>query len=337
MTHNYLTRATTEVHAIIMQKEHSASKVRYLTVAAPEAGQRIDNYLGKMHPNIPKSHIYRIIRTGQVRVNSGRIKATYKLKSGDQIRVPPVYDAQKEKNTVPDDILKMLESAVLSESDDFIALNKPAGLSVHGGSGLHFGIIEAFRQSRDDQRLELIHRLDRGTSGCLLIGKHLQAIRWAQDAFRQRTVQKRYTALLDGVWRADSEQVKVALQTNALEGGERKVVVSADGKQAISNFTTLETFASATLMSIVIETGRTHQIRVHAAHTGYPVIGDSKYGDSATNRAFRRLGFKRLYLHAEALELPALEDGQPGLRVTAPCDEHWQKQLASLRIQGSIE
>lgn len=314
-----------------MQKPQSASGVRYLTITAEASGQRIDNYLGKLHGNIPRSHIYRIIRTGQVRVNGGRIKAAYKLKKDDEVRVPPVYDSQKVKNAVPDEIVQSLEAAIVYESDDIIALNKPAGLSVHGGSGLHFGVIDALRQSRDDQRYELVHRLDRGTSGCLVVGKHLKAIRAAQDAFRERKVEKRYTALVVGRWQVDNRQVRLPLQSNTLQGGERKVVASLEGKPAVSSFTTQELFSETSLMSIIIETGRTHQIRVHAANSGYAIVGDLKYGDSAINQVFRQRGFKRLYLHASELVLPGSDDGSGSLRLHAPLDAQWESQISRLR------
>lgn len=286
-----------------MQEPSAGQGVTHVTVDEAEAGQRIDNYLAKRLPGLPRSHIYRIIRTGQVRVNKGRIKPTRKLLAGDTIRIPPVHDADGKQVTVPDTFINTLESSIIHEDDRVIALNKPAGIAVHAGSGLNFGAIEALRQARDDRRFELIHRLDRQTSGCLLIGKTLAATRLFQEHFRQRTVEKRYIALVTGRWHVNDLMISNRLANNVLISGERMVVVDENGKTAVSRFTTAAKFPQASEMKVRIETGRTHQIRVHASGAGHPVIGDSKYADNRSNSQFKKMGLNRMYLHAEQLAI----------------------------------
>lgn len=301
-----------------MQESPSGQGVSHITIEDAEAGQRIDNFLAKRLPGLPRSHIYRIIRTGQVRVNSSRIKPTRKLVAGDTIRVPPVRNAQGKQVTVPDSFIDTVESSVIYEDDRVLAVNKPAGLAVHAGSGLNFGVIEALRQSREDRRYELVHRLDRYTSGCLLIGKTLAATRLFQEHFRQRTVEKKYIALVAGSWSVTDETVANRLSSNVEISGERMVVEDEHGKTAISHFTTLATFAEASELSIRIDTGRTHQIRVHCCGSGHPVIGDNKYGDKAANHRFKQLGLSRMFLHAEHLSI----DGE--LQLNCSVDAEWR-------------
>lgn len=311
-----------------MQETPSAQGVSHITIEAAEAGQRIDNFLAKRLPGLPRSHIYRIIRTGQVRVNSARIKPTRKLLAGDTVRVPPVRDPLGKQFTVPDAFVDAVEKAIIHEDDQVLALNKPAGLAVHAGSGLNFGIIEALRQSRDDRRYELIHRLDRQTSGCLLVGKTLAATRQFQDHFRLRTVEKEYIALVSGCWSVSDKTVANRLSSNVEISGERMVVADEHGKTAISHFTTRATFAEASELNVRIETGRTHQIRVHCSDSGYPVIGDSKYGDKPSNRRFRQLGLGRMFLHAEKLSIAG------ELQLSCSVDAEWEAARQILLKSG---
>ncbi len=298
--------------------------VTRLTIDADTEGQRIDNFLKKHLKDVPMGHVYRIIRSGQVRVNGGRVKPTRKLIKGDELRLPPLLRHSNGGVVIPGGVQQRLEEAIVFEDDELIVLAKPEGLAVHAGSNLPFGIIEALRVVRGETRLELIHRLDRDTSGCLMIGKTLTATRHYQDMFRQRQVHKTYRALVTGQWQVESKQVSNKLVTNRVIGGERMVVVDAAGKLAQSCFSTLRTFCAATEMTITIATGRTHQIRVHAAGCGHPVVGDRKYGDNTQNKKFHSLGLRRLFLHAERL---VLADGrhfevEPGTR--------WQDDLARL-------
>ena len=307
----------------------STNSVHYLTVESDNQGQRLDNFLISRYPGVPKSHLYRIIRSGEVRANSGRVKPTYRIKAGDRIRLPPMRFQDKEQVIVPDKLVNLLENAVLFEDDDLIVLNKPPGIAVHAGSGLAFGAIEAMRQSRRSlaTRLELIHRLDRGTSGCLLVGKHRQAVLAYQDLFRQRSIGKHYQALVAGNWPAAVCRIDLALRKNVERGGERSVVVDPEGKDAVSHFSVRQRFTLASEVSVTIETGRTHQIRVHAAAQGHAVIGDDRYADNKETASFRKMGLKRLFLHCESLELPA-----PAKQIfIAKTDPQWQMACDKLR------
>ena len=314
-----------------MQKDTSTAAgdatrtgVTRLTIDADTEGQRIDNFLKKHLKDVPMGHVYRIIRSGQVRVNGGRVKPTRKLVKGDELRLPPLLRHSNGDPAIPGGVQQRLEEAIVFEDDELIVLAKPDGLAVHAGSNLPFGIIEALRVSRNESRMELIHRLDRDTSGCLMIGKTLTATRHYQDMFRQRQVDKTYRALVTGRWQVDSKEVSNKLVTNRVIGGERMVVVDEAGKEAQSCFSTLRTLPAATEMAITIATGRTHQIRVHAAGCGHPVVGDRKYGDNAHNKKFHKLGLKRLFLHAERL---VLADGR---KFEVEPGTQWEDDLARL-------
>ncbi len=304
------------------------------TVTENSVGQRIDNFLLSLTHGVPKSHIYRIIRSGEVRVNSGRIKPAYRLQLGDTIRIPPLVQATSGEARVPDAVRTKIESSILHEDDQCLVINKPAGIAVHGGSGLAFGVIDAIRQMRNGAlpHADLAHRIDRGTSGCLLIGKTRQATAALQDLFRHDSVGKEYLALVHGDWPdppvGDTTRIDKPLERDVESGGERLVRVSAAGKRAVSEFRVLKRFRQATLMNVTIETGRTHQIRVHAASCGYPIIGDAKYGGSAENQHYRKLGLTRLYLHSSSLTL--LTD--PVRRFFAPVDRDWDQDLTRLEL-----
>lgn len=307
----------------------SNNKVKLVTISENQAGQRIDNFLLKHLKGVPKSHIYRLLRSGQVRVNSGRKKPHYKLLTDDILRIPPVRVTENETEIVPNSILETLKESILYEDDDIIAINKPSGIAVHKGSGLRFGIIEAFRQIDTDQPLELVHRLDRETSGCLLLAKNRQILAQLHELLRHEKIvriEKTYLALLSGQWKAGDITVETGI-SKIKRGGEHLMQIDAEGDHAISHFKPLEIFEDCSLMQINIETGRTHQIRVHAQHCEHPILGDSKYGDKPANKAFKALGLKRLFLHAQQLQLP-LNDP---ITIKAPLSDDLEQLLQKLR------
>lgn len=308
--------------------------VRLITVDAAHEGQRIDNFLMTTLKGVPRSHVYQVLRTGQVRVNKGRVRQTYRLQIGDQVRVPPVTHGERPQGPVmvSEGMRERLEDAILYEDKGLIVLNKPATLAVHGGSGLSFGVIEALRALRPTAPfLELVHRLDRDTSGCLMVAKRRSTLRAVHALLRaERGVDKRYLALLAGRWAGNERAVDLPLAKNQLSSGERMVRVEDDGKAAVSLFRPIERFATATLMEIRPLTGRTHQIRVHGAATGHPVAGDDKYGDEAFNRAMKNQGLKRMFLHAHRLEF-ILPEAEHPLVVEAPLEASLEALLVRLR------
>ena len=307
-------------------------KVRYETVESGFEGQRIDNYLLKILKGAPKSYIYRILRKGEVRVNKGRIKADYRIQVGDEIRIPPMRLAESGKAPEPGvNVKNTLENAVIFEDNRLLILNKPSGMAVHGGSGLSFGVIETLRSIKPQERqLELVHRLDRDTSGCLVIAKKRSALRSLHELLRSNRVDKRYLLLVSGSWTQDRVEVNQPLKKNTLQGGERVVRISEDGKPAITQFRVIERFKNAMLVEAKLLTGRTHQIRVHAAYLGTPILGDTKYGDTEKNKAMRQSGLKRLFLHAASLRFRMPDDKQD-IFVQAPLDADLEKLLEVLR------
>lgn len=312
----------------------SNNSASLITINDDQAGQRIDNFLLKHLKGVPKSHVYRLLRSGQVRVNSGRKKPEYKLQSGDILRVPPVRISENEDSQVPDSVLQMLRESILFENDDIIAINKPSGIAVHKGSGLRFGVIEAFRQIYPEQTIELVHRLDRETSGCLLLAKNRQILTQLHELLRHEKtihIEKTYLALLLGHWQDGKQTVDIGI-SKTRRSGEHMMQADESGDRAISHFEPLEIFnlpdnMQCSLMKIRIETGRTHQIRVHAKHTGHPIIGDSKYGDKMANQTFRKLGLKRLFLHAQQLYLPLADP----ITIDAPLSDDLDALLQKLR------
>ncbi|MFN3768380.1 MAG: 23S rRNA pseudouridine(955/2504/2580) synthase RluC [Ectopseudomonas guguanensis] len=307
------------------------SGVQLIEVAPDFAGQRIDNFLRTQLKGVPKTLIYRILRKGEVRVNKGRIKPEYKLQAGDIVRVPPLRLAERdEPEPVAQGLLERLEAAIVYEDKALIVLNKPAGIAVHGGSGLNYGVIEAFRQLRPDAKdLELVHRLDRDTSGLLMIAKKRSMLRHLHEQLRGDGVDKRYMALVRGHWATARKQVNAPLQKSNLRSGERMVEVDGEGKEALTLFRVLRRFGEfATLVEAKPVTGRTHQIRVHAKHAGHSIAGDSKYGDDDFTREIRELGGKRLFLHAYELHVPLPDGGV--LKLEAPVDEMWARTLERL-------
>lgn len=307
-------------------------QVQRYTVDEDAVGQRIDNMLLRLLKGVPKSHIYRIVRSGEVRVNKGRISADYKLELGDVIRIPPVRFAEKdEQKHVP-----ATEFPVLFEDAHLLVINKPAGTAVHGGSGVSFGVIEQLRAARPQARfLELVHRLDRETSGILLLAKKRSALTSLHEQMRANQVQKRYFALVHGYWPNQRQHVRLPLHKFTTAEGDRRVVVRDDGQAAHTIFTQVEVFRGTpwgdfTLLEADLKTGRTHQIRVHLSHLGFPIVGDEKYGDFALNKSLVKQGSKRMFLHAHHVELQH-PDSAELLVLDAPLAEVCMKFLQILR------
>ena len=316
-----------EKHSPVVPTPSQQSKSRHVRVSEDEDGQRVDNFLIKRCTGVPRSHLYQLIRKGDVRVDGKRIKQTRRLVAGEQVRIPAIRQQVSEVVKVPDKLAVLAGRSIIFEHSDFLVVNKPPGIAVHGGSGLAFGFIDALRQQLDQPKLDLAHRLDRATSGCLLIGRGLKANRGLQDLFRQRLVTKRYLALVDGSWPAAIESVDAPLLKNVQHAGERRVSVDASGQHALTYFQVRQRFENATLMDVVLDTGRTHQIRVHAKHVGHAVVGDERYGDNSSNTRFRQLGLDRLYLHSSEL---AFNWGSDFVQVRAPAGVAWEQSLDKL-------
>jgi 23S rRNA pseudouridine955/2504/2580 synthase len=299
--------------------EITAPQVQTLEISEEHHGQRVDNFLLTYLKGVPKSRIYRMLRSGEVRINKGRCAAGQRLCSGDRVRIPPVrVAAQKPAAFVPALLKQALQHNILFEDEVLLIVNKPAGFAVHGGSGVDSGVIEGLRQLRPEAKfLELVHRLDRDTSGCLLIAKKGSALRKLHELFRGDGVEKSYLALLAGQWARKKLLINAPLLKNVNKGGERMVVVSAAGKAAETLFRRIRLFERATLVEAMPKTGRTHQIRVHAAHLGHPIVGDERYGLAEVNREFKNRGVPRLFLHAEKLRFAHPASGQL-ISVTAP-------------------
>lgn len=295
------------------------------TVQVPEdrAGQRLDNFLLGQLKGAPRSLIYKLVRSGQVRVNGGRAKAERKLEAGDEVRIPPVRieSAQDAGRLPPKGLLSALDASIVFEDARLLAINKPSGIASHGGSGISFGVIESMRALRPNDNLELVHRLDRDTSGLLVLSKKRSALSELQRLLREdhgSGIEKRYLALLVGRMPSGTMSVDAPLHVGLRQGGERHVQVNEAGKPSTSHFKLLERRGGQSYCEIHIETGRTHQIRVHAQHIGHPVAGDDKYGDLAANKRLReQVGLKRLFLHASTLEF-ALDDGKTPYSLNAP-------------------
>lgn len=299
----------------------SLANVRVQLVQVPPslAGQRIDNFLMTRLKGVPRSLIYKLLRRGEVRVNKGRVKPTHRLSGGDWVRLPPVRRAEAGTRPLPSTgMVRQLTDSVLYEDDRVLVVDKPSGMAVHGGSGVSNGVIETLRAWRPETEFELVHRLDRDTSGCLLISKRRSALRSLHRQMRDGEIRKHYQALLIGGLPRRVLGVELPLRKNLLRGGERMVQVDElNGKPARTVFRRVNAYGGLTLVDVELHTGRTHQIRVHAASLGTPVAGDDKYGDAAGNRALRHKGLKRLFLHAAALSFRPQDDA-PSVRVEAP-------------------
>jgi len=309
--------------------------VKIVAISDEEAGQRIDNFLRTQLKGVPKSMIYRIIRKGEVRVNKKRIKPEYKLENGDEVRVPPVRVAEREEDAVSPHLNKVakLSEVILYEDDHILVLNKPSGTAVHGGSGLSFGVIEGLRALRPDARfLELVHRLDRDTSGVLLVAKKRSALRSLHEQLRNKGMQKDYLALVRGQWQSHVKVVQAPLLKNILQSGERIVRVNSEGKPSETRFKVEERYAQATLVRCSPVTGRTHQIRVHTLHAGHPIAFDDRYGDREFDKQLVGTGLDRLFLHAAALKFEHPASGET-IRIEAPLDDKLKRCLTVLRNQ----
>jgi len=309
-------------------------QVRLVEVSREDAGQRIDNFLSRHLKGVPRSMIYRILRRGEVRVNSGRIQPRYKVKAGDRVRIPPVRVAARQPAALSGSRLADIESRIVFENTRLLVIDKPSGMAVHGGSGISHGIIETLRARRPDAPyLELVHRLDRDTSGCLIIAKRRSALRALHEQLRNGQVTKRYLALVRGRWTGGQRRVTAALEKNRLQGGERVVKVTAGGKSAETVFHPVTVHDVASLLEVDLHTGRTHQIRVHAAHIDYPLAGDTRYGDAEFNRTMKTLGLRRLFLHAQLLEFtePASDEV---LTVSTPLGDDLKQVLDNLETHG---
>lgn len=281
----------------------SPSGVTWLDIAESQAGQRIDNFLLALLKGVPRSRIYRLLRKGEVRVNNGRTKPEYKLLTGDRLRLPPVRTAPPRELPEPTpDLQQALTDRVMSRGEGWLVLDKPAGLAVHGGSGVALGVIEALRATWPEQRaLELVHRLDRDTSGCLLVAATRSALLSLQRQMRDGSMEKKYLALVTGSWPGGLTEVNAPLRKNTLSSGERIVRADVDGKPALTRFRVVQRLPGFTLVEARLETGRTHQIRVHCQLMGHPVAGDPKYGARDANREAREFGLRRMFLHAAEL------------------------------------
>ncbi len=277
----------------------SKARATTLEVGEEAAAQRIDNFLLRHLKGVPKSHVYRVLRSGEVRVNSGRVKPEYRLRQGDRVRVPPVRIAEKAKATA-----RPAEFPVVHEDAALLVVDKPAGVAVHGGSGVSFGVIESLRASRPQAKfLELAHRLDRDTSGLLVVAKKRSALVEVHRMLREGEIRKVYLTLARGRWQGKTREIRESLHKYVNAKGERRVSVQADGRAALTRVTALKVNDEFSFLEVELLTGRTHQIRVHLAHVGHPVLGDDKYGDFDLNHRLEKAGVRRLFLHAARLSL----------------------------------
>ncbi len=322
--------------------EVSKNSVTQAIVSEDDHGQRIDNFLLKVCKGVPKSHVYRIVRSGEIRVNSKRVDASYRLQKGDVLRIPPIRIAHSTADVIAGAEFNA-ELPIVYEDDALLVVDKPAGIAVHGGSGVSFGVIEALRRQRPHARfLELAHRLDRETSGILLIGKKRSALTALHDMFREgtagggaRTTDKRYLVLVSGRWMDQLRHVKLPLHKYLLESGERRVRVAEEGKASHTVFRLLGRWQRFSLLEAELRTGRTHQIRVHLAHLGYPIAGDEKYGDFALNRELQKMGLKRMFLHAWKIRFSHPLSGDE-LQLEAPLPpalENFVRQMSNSESQ----
>lgn len=313
-------------------EQQTQGGVTLLTISEDDSGQRLDNFLFRLYRAVPKSRIYRALRHGEVRINKKRVKPDQRIQAGDMLRIPPLQVAEEAaKKPVADKWLRQLEQAILFENADLLVVNKPSGLAVHGGSGLDYGLIEAIRKLRPEcRRLELAHRLDRDTSGCTIIVKKASVLRAVHQQLREKTMAKTYLALVRGRWPRRKTLVDAPLDKNILSSGERMVKVSADGKKSLTRFDIAELFNGATLIRAMPVTGRTHQIRVHALHAGFPLCGDDKYGNRNDDEWIKSTGLKRLFLHASEIQLELPGYDKP-LHVKAPLPAELEQVLKQLR------
>ena len=319
----------------------SGGGVQYVEAGEGDAGQRLDNFLVRVLKGVPRTHVYRLLRKGEVRVNSKRAKPDQRLEAGDRVRLPPMRRPEPAANAAPrapsPSLQKLIASAIVYEDPDLLVLNKPAGVAVHGGSGMAHGVIEVLRAARPEAtELDLVHRLDRETSGCLIVAKRRAALRDLHAQLREGRTEKRYLALVCGKWNLGQKRIELPLDTGERRGGERHVAVRTHGQMAVSTFRPVQFFGNvASLMEVEIGTGKTHQIRVHAAYAGHPVAGDDKYGDRERNEELKRYGLNRMFLHAASIGVDRPGTHEP-LHVSAPLSEELHAVLeALLKAPGS--
>ncbi|GAB1266291.1 23S rRNA pseudouridine(955/2504/2580) synthase RluC [Aurantivibrio infirmus] len=312
--------------------ETTSSSVQLVTIDPDQDGQRIDNFLIARLKGVPRSRIYRILRKGEVRVNKGRIKAEYKVCAGDIVRIPPIRMAQSDTKPKPSEkLLLTIANSIIFENDDLVVVNKASGIAVHGGSGISLGLIELLRFHFQNQRLELVHRIDRETSGCVLIAKRRKVLTELQNQFREKTIEKHYLALVSGKWPNTTRQIDAPLLKNQLESGERIVKISGEGKASLTEFRVLKRFKKATLVDAKPITGRTHQIRVHCRFAKHPIIADEKYANEESDKNTKLLAIKRLFLHAATLEF-TLPGGSERLKIEAPLPADLQNALDRIEL-----
>lgn len=293
-------------------RKGAPTRVEYWEVEADDAGQRLDNYLLSRLKGVPRTRIYRLLRKGEVRVNKGRSNPAYRVQAGDVVRIPPIRRSGPAPASKPAAAVRQrLADRILFEDERLLVVDKPSGMAVHGGSGLSFGVIEALRAARpDDRYLELVHRLDRETSGCLLVARRRSYLRSLHSLLRAGDIEKRYLALVRGQWHLGSRTLRDKVRTHSRRGGERHVTVSEAGKEAVSRFSPVQIFSSASLVEVRLMTGRTHQIRVQATEAGHPLAGDDRYGDPAFNRQMKQAGLGRMFLHASSLSFEDPVNGE---------------------------
>ncbi|WP_229217268.1 RluA family pseudouridine synthase [Massilia forsythiae] len=309
-----------------------AAAVQFVTIGEEEAGQRIDNFLLRICKGVPKSHVYRILRSGEVRVNKGRIDQLYRLASGDVVRIPPVRMAERSAGSAP---VPGAEFHIVHEDAHLLVIDKPAGVAVHGGSGVSYGVIEQLRAARPDAKfLELVHRLDRETSGLLLLAKKRSALTNLHEQMRDGDTDKRYLTMVAGEWRNPRQHVKLPLHKYSTPDGERRVVVQAGGMESHTVFNLVRRWNGFALLEAELKTGRTHQIRVHLSASGFPILGDEKYGDFALNKQLQKANetrgaLRRMFLHAYRITFRHPDSGQP-MTLTAPLPPECERFLVSL-------
>lgn len=318
-----------------MQNQNK-SKIELIKIDEDQAGQRIDNFLLNKLKNVPKTHVYKLLRKGEVRVNKKRVKAEYKIQADDIIRIPPIMQVDgndpNRKLSPKLNIINILNNRIIYEDDNLLIINKPSGMASHGGSGINFGVIETLRAARPEARyLELAHRLDRGTSGCLIIAKKRSILRVLHELLRHGRITKKYLLLVKGKWQGGDRKVNVALAKNNLVSGERFVKVSEaeNAKDSLTIFRPVKVYTATSLLEAELKSGRTHQIRVHAAHIGFPIAGDDKYGYDVFNKLMKEKGLSRIFLHAAKISFK-LSDASSPINVRAELEEELLNVLNKL-------
>lgn len=299
--------------------EQSFKKVSYFKIGPEQEGQRIDNFLLKTYKTIPKSKIYKILRKGEVRVNKGRIKPEYKLKVQDTVRIPPIRfeENKKELAYIPETMIKTIKQSILFENDHFLVINKPVGLAVHAGSGLSYGAVDVVKAFRKNEMMELVHRLDRDTSGCLMFAKTRIALVILQEMLKTQNIKKTYAALVHGQWPKKNNLLDFPLKKYLMKNGEKRVRVEPSGQSALTEVKSVKHYNNESLLTLRLHTGRTHQIRVHCQYMGHSIINDDKYGNRNDDKFYKQKGFNRMMLHAQTLQIAANELWDE-IEVTAP-------------------